>query len=313
MRIFIAGGTGVVGRRLIPLLVARGHEVSGSSRSSEGAERVRRMGATPFVMDALDGVAVKEAIAAEAPDVIVHQLTAIPSNVNLRRFDVSFAETNRLRTEGTDHLWEAARSAGARRFIAQSYAAWPYERRGGPVKSEPDPLDDAPPAWMRRTLGAIRHLESTVLGRDEMEGLVLRYGAFYGPGSSIGEGGDVVETVRRRRFPIVGSGEGVWSFVHLDDVAEATALAIVKGDAGIYNVTDDEPAPVRAWLPALAEAIGAPPPRRVPTWVARPLVGEVGVSLMTQIRGASNAKAKTRLGWRPRFASWRQGFREGLG
>ena len=312
MRIFIAGGTGVLGRRLITLLAEQGHEVFGTSRSADGGELIRRAGATPIVMDAFDEGSVKEAVTAASPDVVTHQMTAIPPNVNLRRFDASFAETNRLRTEGTDHLLRAARSVGARRFVAQSYAAWPYERRGGPVKTETDPLDDAPPTWFRGTLDAIRHTESATLQDDGLEGLVLRYGAFYGPGSSIAEGGDVVEAVRRRRFPIVGSGDGVWSFVHLDDAAAATALAIVRGAPGIYNVTDDDPAPVRTWLPALAEAVGAPAPRRVPVWVGRLVVGDVGVSLMTRIRGASNAKAKRELSWQPRFASWRTGFFDGL-
>jgi nucleoside-diphosphate-sugar epimerase len=311
MRILVAGATGVVGVRLVPALVARGHEVVGTTRTPERADRLRRLGAEPVLMDALDATAVKEAVMRADPEVVVHELTAIPPDLNLRRFDESFAATNRLRREGTDHLVEAARSAGVRRLVAQSYAAWPYERTGGPVKTEDDPLATEAPTHLRQTLGAIRYLEAAVAASG-LEGLSLRYGGFYGPGTSLGEGSPALEAVRRRRFPLVGSGEGVWSFVHIDDAASATADAVEADRVGVLNITDDEPAPVRVWLPELARAIGAKPPRQVPAWLARPLVGEVGITMMTDIRGASNARAKRELGWRLRFPSWREGFRLGL-
>ncbi|HZD78472.1 MAG TPA: NAD(P)-dependent oxidoreductase [Actinomycetota bacterium] len=310
MRIFVAGATGVVGRRLVPLLVQSGHEVIGSTRTPNKVGTIEAQGARGVLMDALDTEAVKEAVSEAAPEVVVHELTAIPAELDFRRFSEAFETTDRLRTEGTDRLLAAASAAGVRRIVAQSYAAWPYEKRGGWVKTEDDPLDDRPPAGFRRTLEAIRHLESAVLGAG-MEGVVLRYGAFYGPGTSLAEGGPMLEPVRRRRFPIVGSGQGTWSFLHIDDAAGATAIAVERG-TGVYNITDDEPAAVRAWLPVLAEAIGARPPRRVPAWLARLLIGEAGVSLMTQIRGASNAKAKRELGWKPVVPTWRQGFRTGL-
>jgi nucleoside-diphosphate-sugar epimerase len=232
--------------------------------------------------------------------------------MNLRKFDRAFEATNRLRREGTDNLVAAARAAGARRLVAQSFAGWPYAREGGPVKSEEDPLDPNPPAGFRNTLDAIRYLEATVLGAGGLEGLALRYGPFYGPGTSIGVGGSIVEDVRRRRVPVVGSGAGIWSFLHIDDAAQATLAAIERGPAGIYNIVDDEPAPVSEWLPALSAAIGAKPPRRVPAWLARPAIGKHGVVMMTEIRGASNAKAKRELGWQPTWTSWREGFRKGL-
>jgi nucleoside-diphosphate-sugar epimerase len=243
------------------------------------------------------------------PDVIVHQLTAIGA-LNPRRFDRDFALTNRLRSEGTDHLLSAGRAVGVKRFVAQSYGAWPYARTGGPVKSEDDPLDPAPPRAMRESMAAIRHLEEAVIGADWTEGIVLRYGGFYGPGTSVSPGGEQFEMVRKRKVPLVGDGGGVWSFVHIADAAEATVAAIEHGGRGIYNVVDDDPAPVSEWLPALAQAIGAPKPWRVPRWVARLAAGEAGVVMMTEIRGASNAKAKRELGWQPRHPSWRQGFVE---
>jgi nucleoside-diphosphate-sugar epimerase len=226
----------------------------------------------------------------------------------MRYFDRDFALTNRLRSEGTDHLLAAAQASGARRFVAQSFAGWPYARAGATVKSEEDPLDPDPPAAFRRTLAAIRHLEDAVLGAHGVDGVVLRYGAFYGPGTSLGEGGAHLETVRRRRFPIVGSGAGVWSFVHIDDAAAATAAAVERGAPGVYNVVDDEPAPVAEWLPALAAAHGAKPPLHVPAFVGRLVAGAHTVALMTEIRGASNAKARRELGWQPRYPSWREGF-----
>jgi 2-alkyl-3-oxoalkanoate reductase len=250
---------------------------------------------------------------AARPEVVVHELTALAQMTDFRRLDEGFALTNRLRTEGTDHLLAAARAAGARRFVAQSFAGWPFARVGGPVKTEDDPLDPDPPAQLRRTLDAIRHLEAAVLGAEGIEGVVLRYGGFYGPGTSAGEGGFMLEDLRRRRFPLVGAGTGVWSFVHIDDAATATVAAVERGAPGIYQIVDDDPAPVSEWLPALAAAIGARPPLRVPAWVARLAGGAHGVVLMTEARGASNAKARRELGWRPAWPSWRQGFRDGLG
>jgi 2-alkyl-3-oxoalkanoate reductase len=313
MRIFVAGATGALGRRLVPLLVERSHQVAAMTRTAAKAPGLRAAGAEPVVADALDREAVLAAVAAARPEVVVHQLTDLAAMVNFRRFDRGFAATNRLRTVGTDHLVAAAKAAGARRLVAQSFAGWPFARVGGPVKTEDDPLDPDPPAELRRTLDAIRHLESAVLGAEGLEGVVLRYGGFYGPGTSAGDGGFMLDDLRRRRFPMVGAGTGVWSFVHIDDAAAATVAAVERGAPGIYQVVDDDPAPVSAWLPALAAAVGAPPPRRVPAWVARLLAGEHGVVLMTEVRGAANAKAKRELGWRPAHPSWRQGFRNGLG
>jgi nucleoside-diphosphate-sugar epimerase len=305
MRVFVAGATGAIGARLVPELVRRGHEVVGTSRSAEKAERLRALGAEPVVLDLLDARAVREAVGAARPDAIVHQATALAGLSDLKHFDRSFAETNRLRTEGTDALLAAARETDVRRFVAQSFAGWPYARDDGAVKTEDDPLDPAPVPAMRETLAAIRHLERAVVGAG---GIALRYGGFYGSPDDA-----QLELVRKRRFPIVGDGGGVWSFVHLDDAATATALALERGAPGVYNVVDDDPAPVREWLPALAEAIGAEPPRRVPRWLGRLAAGEPGVVMMTEIRGASNAKAKRELGWTPRHPSWRQGFVEAYG
>jgi 2-alkyl-3-oxoalkanoate reductase len=300
MRVFVAGASGAIGTRLVRQLVERGHEVIGSSRSPEKAERLRGLGAEPVVLDVLDPAAVQNAVAAARPDAIVHQATALAGLSDFKHFDRSFAATNRLRTAGTDALLAAARESGVTRFVAQSYAGWPYAREGGPVKSEADPLDPTPVPAMRETLAAIRHLEQSAVGAG---GLALRYGGFYGsPGDA------QLEAVRKRRFPIVGDGDGVWSFVHLDDAAAATVLALESGTTGTYNVVDDEPAPVREWLPVLAAAIGAKPPRRVPRWLARLAAGEAGVALMTESRGASNRKAKDELGWTLRHPSWRQGF-----
>jgi nucleoside-diphosphate-sugar epimerase len=312
MRVFVAGASGVIGSRLVPALVRNGHQVVGTTRTPAKTERLRQLGAHPVVVDALDEVAVKDAVAMAAPDVVVHELTAIPDAVDPRKLDQQFALTNRLRTEGTNHLLEAARAVGVRRLVAQSFAPWVYARTGGPVKVESDAIETEPPASVRRTLAGILHVERTLAEATDLEGIALRYGGFYGPGTSLGEGGPVLEMVRKRRFPIVGSGSGVWSFVHIDDAAAATAAAIERGAPGNYNVTDDDPASVATWLPELAEAIGAPAPRRLPTWLARLLVGPTGVAMMTDLRGASNAKAKRELGWEPVYASWREGFRTGL-
>jgi nucleoside-diphosphate-sugar epimerase len=262
----------------------------------------------PVVADALDPDQVAAAVARARPDVIVHQLTAIGA-IDMRHFDRDFALTNRLRTEGTDHLLSAARAVGVPRFVAQSVAAYgAYARTGGPVKTEQDPLESAPAREMRETLAAIRQLEDAVLGARWTEGIVLRYGTFYGPGTSLAPGAEQFELVRRRRFPLVGDGGGVWSFIHIADAAEATVAAVEHGSPGAYNVVDDDPAPVSEWLPALAQTLGAKKPVRVPRFVGRLFAGEAGVVMMTEARGASNAKAKRELGWRPAHPSWRQGF-----
>ena len=311
MRIFVAGATGAIGSPLVEALVRRGHQVTGTTRSAARARGLEAAGAEPAILDALDREAVKAAVARAEPDVVVHELTSIPAEFNPRRFEQAFAQTNRLRTEGTDHLIAAARAAGVRRFVIQSFAAWAYAREGSNVKTEDDRLDDAPLPEVRQTLDAIRHLERAALD-GPFEGLVLRYGWFYGPGSTLSRTGPIAEAVRRRQFPIVGEGQGVWSFIHLVDAAEATARAVERGEPGIYNVTDDDPAPVREWLPVFADAIGAPPPRRVPVWLGRIFADRLGVTMMTGLRGAFNAKATQAFGWELRYPSWRQGFRDGL-
>jgi nucleoside-diphosphate-sugar epimerase len=311
MKIFVAGATGAVGRRLVPLLMAVGHEVAGLTRSPAKVGLLRRIGATPVIADALDRAAVKEVVQRQKPEIVVHELTSI-RKVDLRNFDRGFAATNRLRTEGTDNLLAAARGAGVRRFIAQSFAGWPYARAGGPVKTEEDPLDPGPPPTFRRTLEAIRYLESAVIRETRLEGLVLRYGSFYGPGTAISQDGWMVNDVRNRRIPIVGGGSGVWSFTHVDDAARFTRAAITRGAPGIYNIVDDDPARVSQWLPALAAALGAKPPRRIPAWIARFAIGDA-VVFLTDVRGASNAKAKQAFGLNLIWSSWRGGFKEGLG
>jgi 2-alkyl-3-oxoalkanoate reductase len=315
MKIFVAGATGALGKQLVPQLVAAGHDVTGMTRSEAKVDLVRELGATPALADALDAEAVGRAVAEAEPEVVVHQLTALGGQLDMRKPEVAFAETNRLRTEGTDHLLAAARAVGTRRFVAQSFGGWPGARTGGPVKTEADPFDPDPPAEMRSTLDAIRYLEGAVTGTEGIEGLALRYGGFYGPGTSISLSpvGEHVEMIRKRKFPVVGHGTGIWSFIHIDDAAAATVAAIERGEPGIYNVSDDEPAAVADWLPALAKAVGAKPPRRVPRWLGRLLAGEVLTTMMTEIRGASNAKAKRELAWHLRFPSWRDGFVTGLG
>jgi nucleoside-diphosphate-sugar epimerase len=307
MRVFVAGATGAIGMQLVPRLVAAGHEVHAMTRSESKQAMLDELGAVPVVADALDPDQVAEAVGRARPEVIVHQLTAIGS-LDPRHFDRDFALTNRLRTEGTDYLLSAGQAVGVRRFVAQSYGAWWYVRTGGPVKREEDPLDPTPAREMRESLAAIRHLEEAVLGARWTEGIVLRYGAFYGPGTSMAPDGEQSELVRRRKFPLVGDGGGVWSYVHIADAAEATVAAVEHGSRGVYNIVDDDPAPVAEWLPALAQALGAKKPIRVPRFVGRLFAGEVGVVMMTDARGASNAKAKRELGWRPAHPSWRQGF-----
>jgi nucleoside-diphosphate-sugar epimerase len=311
MKVLVAGATGAIGKQLVPRLIDDGHQVVAITRSESKRDQIEAMGATPVVADVLDPDDVARVVAEAEPEVIIHELTALNRPLDFRHFDRGFAETNRLRTEATDHLLAAGRAVGAKRFIAQSYTGWPYARTGGPVKSEDDPLDPAPPDAMRESLDAIRHLEDAVTGAEWTEGIVLRYGGFYGPGTSLSpEGGAQVELLHKRRFPVVGNGGGIWSFVHIEDAAEATVAAVTHGRRGIYNIVDDDPAPVAEWLPAAARAVGAPKPRHVPRWLGRIAAGEAGVVMMTEVRGASNEKAKRELGWEPRHASWRQGFAE---
>jgi nucleoside-diphosphate-sugar epimerase len=307
MRVLVAGATGAIGRQLVARLVAAGHEVHGMTRSASKDTLLAELGAVPVVADALDAEQVAQAVGRARPDVIVHQLTAL---TGVERYtERNAAATNRLRTEGTDHLLAAGQAVGVRRFLAQGVAGYgAYGRSGAPVKSEEDPLDPAPVREMRETLAALRHLEQAVLGARWTEGIVLLYGAFYGPGTSLASGEEQFELVRRRRFPLVGDGGGVWSFIHVADAAEATLAAVQRGGRGVYNVVDDDPAPVAEWLPALAETLGAKKPLRVPRLVGHLFAGEPGVVMMTEIGGASNPKAKRELRWRPEHPSWRQGF-----
>ena len=313
MKVFVAGSTGVVGRVLVPLLLDRGHEVVGLVRSAQKARVLVDFGAQPVVAEALDARALAAAVVAARPDAIVHHLTALADFTNLKRFDEGFTLTNRFRTEVTDTLLAAARGAGTRTFVAASYCGWPFARVGGPVKTEEDPLDSDPPVSFRQTLLAIRHLEDAVMRANDLRALALRFGNFYGPGTSIGKDGFMLELVRKRSLPIVGDGAGVWSFIHVQDVALATAAAIERGAPGLYNVVDDDPAPVSEWLPALARAVGARPPLRIPAWLGRLSVGDGGVTLMTKARGGSNAKARRDLAWQPVYPTWRRGFLDGLG
>jgi nucleoside-diphosphate-sugar epimerase len=314
MKVFVAGATGALGSKLVPRLVAGGHDVVGMTRSERKAGMIQQMGATPAIADGLDAEAVGRAVGEAEPEVIVHELTALSGSLDLRKFEQSFALTNRLRTEGTDHLLAAARAVGAKRFIAQSYAAWTYERTGGPVKTEDDPLDPDPVPATRTTLDAIRYLEAAVTGAEWVEGLVLRYGGFYGPGTSmsLNPEGEHVEMIRKRKFPLVGESSGIWSLIQIDDAAAATAAAVEGGAPGVYNVVDDQPAAAADWLPGLAEAVGAKRPMRVPRWLGRIMAGEAAVTMMTETRGASNAKAKSELGWAPKYPTWREGFAHGL-
>jgi nucleoside-diphosphate-sugar epimerase len=310
MKVLVAGATGAIGKQLVPRLRADGHEVTAISRGAARSAEISALGATPLLADALDPEQVAQAVAEAEPEAIVHELTALAGSLDLRHFDRDFELTNRLRTEATDHLLSAGRAAGVRRFVAQSFAGWPYARIGGPVKTEDDPLDPEPVEQMKRALAAIRHLEEAVTGAEWTEGIVLRYGGLYGPGTSLAPGGEHRELIRKRGFPVVGDGAGVWSFVHVADAADATARALTQGERGIYNVVDDEPAPVSEWLPAVAAGLGAKKPRRVPRWLGRLLAGEVAVVMMTEVRGASNEKAKRELDWQPTHPSWRQGVVE---
>jgi nucleoside-diphosphate-sugar epimerase len=307
MRVFVAGASGAIGRPLVPRLVAAGHEVTGTTRSEGSAEAIRAAGASAAVVDALDADALREAVERAAPDAIVHELTALPERFNPRKSDL-YDATNRIRREGTRNLLDAARDADVRRLVCQSIAFAYAPRERPEVMDEAAPLNlDAPPPFSEG-MRVIAEMERAVLDA-ELDGLVLRYGWFYGPGTYYGEGGSMAADVRKRRFPVVGSGSGLFSFIHVDDAAEATVAAIERGAPGVYNVVDDEPAALRDWVPAYAEAIGAPPPRRVPVWLARLVAGKMVNSMSVQ-PGASNAKAKRELSWEPRWRSWREGFRE---
>ena len=300
MRVFVAGASGAIGTRLVPQLIERGHEVIGTSRSADKAEQIGALGADPVALDLLDGRAVRKAVLEAAPDAIVHQATALAELNFSRNFDRTFARTNRLRTEGTDALLAAAREAGVERFVAQSFASFRTARQGGWVKTEDDPLDPAMPAKAQQSFAAMAYLERVV---TEFGGIALRYGVFYGAAND-----GLIEPVRKRQYPIIGDGAGVVSWIHLDDAAAATVIALEHDGPGIYNIVDDEPAPVREWLPVLADALGAKPPRRFPRWLARLVAGDVAVVMGTESRGASNAKAKRELGWQPHYPSWRDGF-----
>jgi nucleoside-diphosphate-sugar epimerase len=303
MRVFVAGGSGVLGRRLVPQLVARGHQVTATTTSAAKLGLLEQLSAEGVVMDALDAASVGEAVAAARPDAIVHEMTGLSvahaGKPNLRKANRFFAATNRLRTEGTDHLLAAAQATGVSHFVAQGHASMNGIRKGGWVKTEEDPLE------VLEGTKAIRHLEDVVV---KAGGAVLRYGGFYGPGAW----DEQLALVRKRLFPLVGGGTGYVSWVHVDDAASATVLALEQSAKGVFNIVDDEPAPVSAWLPFLAECAGAKQPRRLPAWLARLLAGEMAVGIMTEGRGFSNAKAKRELGWQLRYPSWRQGFTEEL-
>ncbi len=307
MRILLAGATGVLGRQILPRLAANGHEVTALVRGSKLSE-VRALGGQPIVADALDFERVRRAVNMARPEAILHELTALPAELDMRHIDREFETTNRLRIEATDNLLAAGREAGVETFVAQSYAGWPYARTGDWVKSEEDILDPEPPQKMAKMLDAIRYLEEAVTTAEWTTGIVLRYGALYGPGTSLSvEDGAQTELIRKRRYPVVGDGGGIWSFVDVRDAADATVAAVEGGVRGIYNVVDDEPAAVAEWLPEIARGVGAKPPRQVPRWLGRLLAGEAAAVMMTEVRGASNEKAKRVLGWEPRH-SWRDEF-----
>lgn len=317
MRVLLAGASGALGHTLTPALVAAGHHVFGTTRSGN-AESITAAGATAVRMDGLDRDSVLAAVEESEPDVIIHQLTSLRGGINPKHFDRDFALTNRLRTEGTDHLLEAAKAFGVGRFLAQSFTGWTNARPGPGGTTAPadesEPLDPRPAKESRESLAAIRHLEEAVMAAEDLEALVLRYGGFYGPGTGIaqGEDGEMLRMVRQRKLPIVGGGRGVMSFVHVEDAASATVAAVERGAPGLYNIVDDEPALMSEWIPGLAAALDAKPPRHLPTWLARPMIGEHGVTWMTNARGSSNAKAKRELDWRLRYPTWRIGFAEGL-
>jgi nucleoside-diphosphate-sugar epimerase len=307
MRVFLAGGTGAIGCRLIPILIAHGHSVAATTRSPAKVADLRRLGADGVVLDGLDAVAVGEAVARAEPDVIIHQMTALSGTPDMKHFDRWFAATNRLRTDGTRFLLSAAKASGVQQFVAQSFTGWANGRNSTALATEDEPLDTQPVASQRETLAAIETLESLVTSAP-LNGAVLRYGGFYGPGASE----EMVRLVRKRMLPVIGNGAGVTSWVHVDDAASATELAVEKSVRGIFNIVDDDPAPVAEWLPHMAQCVGAKPPLHVPAWMGRLLAGEAAVRMMTEARGTSNAKARRELAWTPRFPSWRDGFRHGL-
>jgi len=307
MRVFVAGANGAVGRRLVPMLLANGHQVTGTATTEKSASSIRTMGANAFVVDGLDAAAIGEAVARTEPDAIIHEMTALSGTPDFRHFDRWFAVTNRLRTEGTEHLLAAAKASGVKRFVAQSFTGWSNAREGSWIKTEADPLDPHPLKQQTETLAAIRFLERAVLDAP-LEGIVVRYGGLYGPGSSE----SLAEILRKRMFPVIGNGAGMISSTHVDDAASGTVAALERGTRGVYNIVDDEPAPSRVFIPAIAEALGAKPPLHVPAWFGRLVAGNIAVTMMTEGRGSSNAKAKRELGWRPIWPSWRDGFRRGL-
>jgi len=307
MRVFVAGATGAIGTPVVRQLVERGHQVTATTRHTDKLDRLRRLGATAVIMDGLDAASVGEAVARAEPDAIIHQMTSLAGMSDLRHFDRAFQTTNALRTTGTRHLLAAADAAGVKRFLAQSYTGWPITRAGEGPSTESEPFDDHPVHSQRETLAAIRVLEQSVLGAP-LTGIVLRYGSLYGAGAW----DPLVEMVRKRMLPVIGDGAGVWSWTHVDDAASATVAALERGEPGVYNVVDDEPAPAAEWIPYLAELAGAKKPLHVPAWLGRLLAGEAVVHMMTEVRGASNEKAKWVLDWRPRWASWRDGFRHSL-
>jgi 2-alkyl-3-oxoalkanoate reductase len=300
MRVLVAGASGALGSRLVPQLIGAGHEVIGTHHSPASGELLRALGAAPVRLDLLDARAVRAAVLDSKPDAIIHEATALANVTFGRSLDKTFATTNRLRTEGTDALLAAAREAGVRRFVAQSFAPYLYARRGSLIKTEDDPVDETPPRGTERTFAAMTYLEQATTG---FGGIALRYGGFYGAAND-----GLIEPVRKRRMPVIGSGDGIFPWLHLDDGAAATVLALEHSGPAIYNIVDDEPAPVREWLPVLAGALAAKPPRHVPAWLARLVAGAAAVELGTHARGAANAKAKRELGWTPRYASWRVGF-----
>lgn len=313
MKVFVAGANGAIGKPLVSQLVAGGYDVIAMTRSPQYVTALRAAGAEPVVADVFDRDTLIEAVKRTEPEVVIHELTALAAMKNFNKFDDEFAMTNRLRTEGTDNLLAAAQAAGARRFIAQSFGNWNYARSGKNPKTEEDPLDPTPPRNQTQSLQAIRYVENTVVNANRIQGIALRYGNLYGPGTGFAINGNIAASVRKRALPIVGNGAGIWSFIHIEDAAKATIAAMQQGAPGIYNIVDDEPAPVSVWLPEFARALGAKPPFHIPAWLGRLIIGEVGISVMTQIRGASNAKARRELGWTPCYTTWREGFRKGLG
>ena len=312
MKVLVTGGTGAIGKFLLPLLLENKHDVVALTRSAIKAADLEDMGVSAAIVDPLDKVRLTAEVRRAEPDVIIHQLTALTGAGNFRKFDQEFALTNRFRTEVTDTLLAAARTIGTRRFIAQSYCGWPNGRKGAAVKTEEDPLDPNPLESFTKSLAAIRYLETTLRNTKFLDALALRYGWFYGPGTAIGQGGTVLKMVKQRRLPVIGGGGAIWSFIHILDAARATVAAISRGAPGVYNIIDDEPAKVATWLPALAKAVDAKPPIKIPHWLGEIMIGKAGVSMMTEIRGCSNEKAKRELNWKPLYPSWRIGFVDGL-